>query len=179
MAADDMVFSLDVEDVMSAKRILKIKAIYQSAVANLFIKPQKNGMIRIRPFLHVGYPIRGIKLYRQSVATANEKQVLNSFRTDIERTVMALPKNNFDISGYFAHGSTTEALSYLASNRFLRYVDSHSKVRTNRLHVAIAGALLGKCVELYANSYFKCRAVFEFSMKDRFPKVVWGDQNST
>ena len=50
MAADDMAFSLDVDDVMATQRMLKIKAIWQSAVKNV-IKPSKNGRIHIRPFL--------------------------------------------------------------------------------------------------------------------------------
>jgi exopolysaccharide biosynthesis predicted pyruvyltransferase EpsI len=180
LAADDMVFSLDVDEVMCTNQMLRIKAICQSAARHFFIKPRQTGKIYVRPFLRVFYPVLWIKLCRQGIAAAaKEKQVLNSFRTDIERTVISLPPNNFDIGGYFAYGSSTEALSYLASNRLLRYIDYHSKVRTNRLHVAIAGALLGKCVELYANSYFKCRAVYEFSIKDRFPKVVWGEQYST
>ena len=41
------------------------------------------------------------------------------------------------------------------------------------LHLAIAGALLGKPVECYPNSYFKNEAVYHFSMKDRFPNVQW------
>lgn len=43
-------------------------------------------------------------------------------------------------------------------------------MRTDRLHVAIAGALLGKSVELHANSYFKNRAVYQFSLRS-FPSV--------
>ena len=90
------------------------------------------------------YPILSIKRCREASDTANEKQVLNSFRTDIERSMISLPKGNFDVS-LFCIWELDEALSYVASNRVLEQTDiSYSKVRTNRLHVAIAGARIGK-----------------------------------
>jgi exopolysaccharide biosynthesis predicted pyruvyltransferase EpsI len=47
------------------------------------------------------------------------------------------------------------------------------EIRTDRLHVAIAGAVLGKSVKFHPNNYFKCRAVFEYSMAHRFSTVEW------
>jgi exopolysaccharide biosynthesis predicted pyruvyltransferase EpsI len=66
----------------------------------------------------------------------------------------------------------------------LRQVMSHSKKRvnritgqialmsperdavvTNRLHIGIAGVLLGKRVQLYDNSYGKIRDVYQSSLK--------------
>jgi len=52
-------------------------------------------------------------------------------------------------------------------------LDLFDEVRTNRLHDAICAGLLGKRVKMYPNSYFKNRAVYEFSMRDRFPDVEW------
>ena len=57
-----------------------------------------------------------------------------------------------------------------AAAYLLRVVDSFDVVRSDRLHVAIAGALLGKEVELYPNSTFKNRAVYDFSL-ERFTNV--------
>jgi SAM-dependent methyltransferase len=50
----------------------------------------------------------------------------------------------------------------------LRAVDQFETIRTDRLHVAVAGVLLGKKVEIYPNSYFKNRAMYDFSFK-RYP----------
>ena len=42
-----------------------------------------------------------------------------------------------------------------------------SKITTNRAHSAIFGAILGKKVETFANSYHKNRSLWEYSLKDR------------
>lgn len=44
------------------------------------------------------------------------------------------------------------------------------RIITDRLHVAIAGAMLGKRVDLLEGDYWKCRAVYETSLH-RFPRV--------
>ena len=44
---------------------------------------------------------------------------------------------------------------------------------SNYFLIAIGGAVLGKRVRFHPNSYFKNRAVYEFSMLDRFPDVEW------
>jgi len=49
------------------------------------------------------------------------------------------------------------------------------RVRTDRLHVCIAATLLGIDVEFHANSYFKCRAIWMHSLKERFPSIRWVD----
>lgn len=51
--------------------------------------------------------------------------------------------------------------------------DCYGEIRTNRLHVGIVGALLGKRVVLHDNSYGKNRAVWEHSLAGRFPDVEW------
>jgi hypothetical protein len=43
----------------------------------------------------------------------------------------------------------------------------------NRLHLGIAGPLLCKKVNLYANNYYKGRAVYDYPMRHRFPNVRW------
>ena len=52
----------------------------------------------------------------------------------------------------------------VSAHFLLRAIDQFASVRTDRLHVAIAAAMLGKTVELYDNSYYKNRAVFDFSL---------------
>ena len=55
----------------------------------------------------------------------------------------------------------------------MRFVDRFEQVNTNRLHIAILSALLGKSVNFYANSYGKNHAVYEHSMAQRFSNVKW------
>lgn len=88
-----------------------------------------------------------------------EQSHLAAFRTDIEATRVTYPKGNRDLSveGY--------ALSPLEP--LLDILSQHSTITTDRLHVAIAASLIGCDVELYGNSYFKNKAVFEYSLKNR------------
>jgi hypothetical protein len=110
---------------------------------------------------------------RQALLPPDATGVLNCFRVDAERTDQAVPDRNVDVSDLVSFGTDTEALTVLGAAVFLGYVSRFKVVRTNRLHVAIAAALLGAEVQFYANNYFKNRAIFEMSMMDRFPSVRW------
>jgi exopolysaccharide biosynthesis predicted pyruvyltransferase EpsI len=46
-------------------------------------------------------------------------------------------------------------------------------VATDRLHVGIGAALLGKTCRLHDNSYGKNRAVYDHSIRNHFPAVVF------
>jgi hypothetical protein len=37
----------------------------------------------------------------------------------------------------------------------------------------VSGAIAGRDTKFYSNSYYKCRAVYEFSMQGRFDNVTW------
>jgi exopolysaccharide biosynthesis predicted pyruvyltransferase EpsI len=117
---------------------------------------------------------RDIALLKESVRRADQDTgVLNCFRTDKEKTDIRLPRGNMDLSKLFKCRSFSPEQSLVASNMILRVLSRYDEIRTNRLHLAIAGALLGKRVKFYPNSYYKCEAVYEFSMKGRFPNVQW------
>lgn len=82
-------------------------------------------------------------------------------RTDKERLGnFNLPIGNKDIS---VLGQTFNSTKY-----FIDTIGAVSTVHTDRLHVAIAACLLGKKIYFYAGNYFKNRAVYLSSMKDRF-----------
>ncbi len=49
---------------------------------------------------------------------------------------------------------------------FVSWVANAETVYTDRLHVAIASAILGKDVSLYGNRYHKNRGVWEYSLRD-------------
>lgn len=55
---------------------------------------------------------------------------------------------------------------------FLRRLDEYEHIVTDRLHVAVGGAIMGRRVSLLAGSYFKIRAIYLSSMADAFPKVA-------
>lgn len=89
---------------------------------------------------------------------------LNAFRTDSEKTEVLLPADNVDVSEILTLGVETRKLAYLAAYYFLNFLNSYSVINTNRLHVCIGGALLGKKINFYPNNYFKCRAVYDYSL---------------
>lgn len=116
---------------------------------------------------------RDVALLREAIYRSFGRNVLNCFRTDKERTDIRLPFGNMDISKLFKCGTEAPGPALCATRLIFRFIDQYEEVRTNRLHVAIAGALLGKRVKLYPNSYFKNSAIYSFSIKDRFPNVQW------
>lgn len=100
-------------------------------------------------------------------------EVLNAFRLDGEKTDIYIPENNQDLSELLSLGVNSEELCrYVVSNMI--YILSQFKyIRTNRLHIAILCALINKKVEFYPNNYYKCEAVYQYSIKDKFPCVKW------
>lgn len=93
--------------------------------------------------------------------------ILNSFRTDRESKRQTLPKGNVDLS---YDGYATKPL-----DRFIETLKEYRQVNTDRLHVAIGAALLGKDVYLYSNLYYKNKAVFDYSLR-RFSNVRFIDE---
>jgi GT2 family glycosyltransferase/exopolysaccharide biosynthesis predicted pyruvyltransferase EpsI len=84
--------------------------------------------------------------------------VLHAFRTDTESSdERPIPPENDDIS---LTASTLES--------WLRTISRHAVVRTDRAHVMIAAALLGKTVEFACGSYFKVPAIAAYALSD-FP----------
>jgi exopolysaccharide biosynthesis predicted pyruvyltransferase EpsI len=74
-----------------------------------------------------------------------------------------VPSPNFDISNMGREYHHTLLLDLLAN---------FESINTDRLHVAIAGSLLGKKVRVFEGNYHKIRSVYEHSIKERFPNVV-------
>ncbi len=90
--------------------------------------------------------------------------VLNAFRTDREAPeIWPLPRDNADIS--LTAGGLEEWLEAIAA---------HAVVRTNRAHVMVAAAMLGKCVELGPCRSGKLEAIAEYSLEG-FPveRIEW------
>lgn len=90
------------------------------------------------------------------------------FRLDKESSQkIRIPASNVDLSAGARHDAPVDD--------FFGELSKYSEIYTDRLHVAIASALLGKEVHLYVGSYFKIRAIFESSIKGHFPNVILHD----
>jgi exopolysaccharide biosynthesis predicted pyruvyltransferase EpsI len=110
-----------------------------------------------------------------SLLTRNPSRVLYCVREDEERTSFEGPRMNIDLSARVSWipNMLCQRRIRRAGYEFLRFLDAFDEVHTNRIHVCIASALLGKQVRLYANSYWKNRAIFEASLEGRFDNVAW------
>ena len=83
---------------------------------------------------------------------------LLAFRGDRESLGRPVPEGNRDIS---AEGGTDDG------ELLLRVVAEYRTVHTDRAHIGIGAAMLDKEVHLYPNSYFKNRALYEYSLASR------------
>jgi exopolysaccharide biosynthesis predicted pyruvyltransferase EpsI len=88
--------------------------------------------------------------------------VLNAFRNDVESIKKNIPADNNDLS---RNGYAKKPL-----DQFLQTISLYTVINTDRLHVAIAATLMGKRVNLFANSYYKNAAVFDYSLK-KYPNI--------
>lgn len=146
--ADDMAFSVDI------KKINKI----------------------VKPKLSLRHEAKNIvNLFRGNFFRIINNGKVNAFRNDAEKTDVKIPKYNFDVSIAFTFGTSTEKHNRYSAYKLLNYLNSCSAVSTNRLHGAIGSALLGKNVDFYPNNYFKCKAVYEASLRNKYKNVKWID----
>ena len=101
----------------------------------------------------------------------------NIFRLDVEKTNIKIPETNKDISRDFIKGDNclNPEHATITTDNIFSYLCKFTEINTNRLHAAIAGALLGRKVNLYPNSYYKNKAVFDFSIKNKFKNVQFID----
>lgn len=83
---------------------------------------------------------------------------------------MSLEKGNRDLSEELGNQWWTLETAEGPSREFISEINTYRRVETDRLHVGIVAACLGKEVELWANDYFKNRAVYENSLSG-FPNV--------
>jgi|SRR5271157_57100 len=104
---------------------------------------------------------------------SGERASLNAFRKDIESSGRFSRRESVDLAILFAHGTDSEPVVHYVARRLFKVLDHYQTIRTDRLHICIVAAMLGKQVEFFANSYSKCEAVYHHSIKDRFPNVHW------
>lgn len=91
-------------------------------------------------------------------------KILNAFREDVESVNKNIPDDNDDIS--------KDGWAKMPLEGFLNKINNRYTVNTDRLHVAIVSTLLGKNVKFYSNSYFKNKAVYEYSL-EKYNNIVF------
>lgn len=122
-------------------------------------------------------------LYLSAEHFAQSKQPgsgrLTAMRTDGESLGAPIDGNNLDISlAWNGDVWTSPKFVNAAVNSMAEFVSQYKEVTTDRLHVAIISALLGRDVSMVPNNYFKNHAVFEHSIKGRFSNVKFDERTS-
>lgn len=98
---------------------------------------------------------------------------LNAFRLDVESRNSSVPEGNIDLSQVFATDSMSPAHSACAIHALAQFIDRADIVRSDRLHISILSAALGKKVEMHDNNYGKNRSVYDHSLASRFPNITF------
>lgn len=92
------------------------------------------------------------------------------FRKTRNRTKRICPKSSVDVSLQFKTG-TKPGEAEVGALALLTYLEGVHELHTERLHVAIAGAMLGKRVYLYDDPLRISGSAYRHSLHADFPKV--------
>lgn len=131
---------------------------------NIFKKPNSPDFK-----LNINYKniIRKIFIYYHKIFSI-KRNIIFAMRTDKESNdkinVKRILINDFSLVSSFGAGEYQESL--YSSREFLNLINLYDEIHTDRLHVSIGAALLGKKVIIYNNGYYKCKGVYEKSMKN-------------
>ncbi|ELN2738054.1 polysaccharide pyruvyl transferase family protein [Pluralibacter gergoviae] len=102
------------------------------------------------------------------------KEYVNCYRTDSESLTSVYRENNHDISlTWNGDYWDNEFLARNSTRCMVTFLEEFKSVNTDRLHVAILASLLGKEVNFYPNSYYKNKAVYDYSLLNRYPKTFF------
>jgi len=166
---DDMAFYTDISIINNNFNIKNISKYYVNFLFN------KLNVLNI-PILSKSSLIKLINyegLIDNVINHSKDNKILNCFRNDGERTEIKIPEDNFDLSELLELSVISEEITMYIISRLFLILKSFDLIRTNRLHIAISCALLNIDVEFYPNNYFKCQAIYEFSLKENYPCVRW------
>lgn len=111
-----------------------------------------------------------VAAFRKVLAERKETRCLLAHRGDGEALGPA-NKESIDISALaYPEMHSVESI-HVNACAFLTILATYSEIQTDRLHVAIGGSLLGIPVKLHENANGKNRAVYETSLRERFPEL--------
>jgi len=148
MSAPDLALLIDVERLRRKCRTLASR---QRLALDLVAGGQARRYLRWR------YSLAKLKLGRS--------RTLRVLRADAEAPEGAKGDPRWDISKHYISKFHSRDECDFVSRDVLEFVRAVDEVVTNRLHIGIAGALVGKRVTFHDNSYGKIRAVYNSSLR--------------
>lgn len=102
--------------------------------------------------------------------------VLQILRRDEEGIRKNHPRDSVDLPLLFNDVQWAEEAQCLGPLRAVAgLINQFECVETDRLHMAVLAALIGRTVRLEPSSYFKIKAIFDYTLH-RFPKVSFHDR---
>ncbi len=106
--------------------------------------------------------------------------VLNAFRVDGEAVGNTPPARNIDVSLAW-NGDIWQSPQFVdsATTSMAEFLAQYNEINTDRLHVSIMAAFLGRKVNMHPNNYFKNESIFKHSIMERFPNVSFVPQIDT
>jgi exopolysaccharide biosynthesis predicted pyruvyltransferase EpsI len=156
--ADDMAFGLELESfsAFDKKKALKVASSMSDA-----------DLIFLLVVIWAKYQQTLSRLQRQLIANTIIKNGLRLgffLRTDEEKATDSSVKNTVDVAGFAGSSCADPGITRLLSGMFYGAINTVDIVVTDRLHVGIMSAILGKQVFLIDNSYGKLSGVYHNSM---------------
>jgi len=172
MLSDDLAFRVNPREILAEKPTTFMKNLVRKLYYLLSGDRRRMSIPSCRTMLRND----ALELHQRTRSLFGRgRRTLYAFRKDREKTHLPVPPGNLDISRMFAYGTQSEQVASYATYRMMRFLSLFDEIRTNRLHVGIGGALLGKSVKLHPNRDYKCEAVYRYSMEKKFPHVQWVD----
>lgn len=161
----DMALNMDLEKILCLNYPNSLSLVL-TKLLNKFIGSKYNHIPSIKKLV-------GAQVMEWGKSKYGPGRVGMFFRNDAEASGIEIAEGNADLSVVYEFGTLDREYTDYTVWRLLKYIDRFEEVKTDRLHICLASAMLNKKVEFYSNSYFKCKAVFEYSLRDMFPNIYW------
>lgn len=149
----DLVFGLDLKLLNQRINInlLRLQLIFHPRLLKAYIKWRK-ALLKIKP---------------------EQDGTMTLMRVDVESKNASKYPKDLDISSKHSSSYSNRFEADLIAREFLSTLDCADHIISDRLHVSIGSALLGKKVTMFDNSYGKNRNVFMNSISKNFPNVTF------
>ncbi|MDD3149323.1 MAG: polysaccharide pyruvyl transferase family protein, partial [Candidatus Gastranaerophilales bacterium] len=154
---DDMAFSLDLSFI-NENSDSKISTINEETILSLYQNAYN-------PYKRVSRKLSDA-LKTKTKCIHKGSRLAYFLRNDAERYFDNTHFDIIDLSKFACSSCVDKGIVYHLSKLFIMAINSVNIVVTDRLHVGIAGALLGKEVLLLDNTYKKVSGVYEQSMSN-------------
>lgn len=153
--AEDLALSLDAKQILSHPESIVRHILRRGRVSKYDLK------------ISIIEELRWITILSFGHFSKIKHKTLFAIRSDKESTVKPSPNHpNFDISALLENNDMSKSGAAITTYRMLKFISLFDRVVTDRLHVGIAGHLLGIETMLLDNSYGKISSIYRNSLSE-------------